>query len=91
MRVYDVCVFVCRCVCVRVYTCVCAHVRGGRILSIVENVELDNALVPVRLHLVFVLTSRCAVEFATVKVMNGNALVPMRLHISFRTDITLCC
>ena len=91
MRVYDVCVFVCRCVCVRVYTCVCAHVEGGRILPKVENVELANALVPVRLHLVSVLASHCAVEFATVKVMNGNALVPMRLHISFRTDITLRC
>ena len=75
----------------RVYTCVCAHVEGGRILPKVENVELANALVPVRLHLVSVLASRCAVEFATVEVMNGNALVPMRLHISFRTDITLCC
>ena len=91
MCVCMMCVCLCKCVCVCVYTCECAHVSGGRILSTVEKVVLDNALVPVRLHLVFVLISRCDVEFATVKVMNKNALVPMRLHISFCTDITLCC
>ena len=51
----------------------CVHVSGGRILTIVEKVAHDKALVPVRLHLVSVPISHCDVEFTTVIVMNENA------------------
>ena len=51
----------------------------------------ENALVSVRLHTSFVLISRCAAEFTTVREMDENALVPVRLHISFRTDIAFRC
>ena len=57
------------CVCERV----CVHASGGRILTIVEKVAHDKALVPVRLHLVSVPISHCDVEFTTVIVMNENA------------------